>query len=65
MKKLFLIRYTYKNQNVEHDTGHYEDVHYLAPDLVTALNDIYKTNEGFTVNILQFEEIFYKEAVKP
>ena len=61
MKKLYSIRYTYKNKDKEYEEKHFEDVYYLCKNLSEALNDIQsKFNEQIEVNIIQYEEVFYK-----
>lgn len=62
MKKLFLIRYTYKNIYKPDEATHYDDNYYLCNNLEEALTDIRKKfNHGIEVKITQFEEICYKE----
>lgn len=61
MKKLFLIRYTY--QYAEDEVKHHEDNYYLVNRIGEAIKDIEsKFNDGVDVKIIQFEEIYYKEA---
>jgi hypothetical protein len=40
MKKLYLIRYTYKNKDKEYEEKHFEDVYYLCARLSEAIKDI-------------------------
>lgn len=62
MKKLYLIRYTYKNKDKEYKEKHFEDVYYLCARLSEAVRDIErKFNEQIEVSIIQYEEIFFKE----
>lgn len=61
--KLFLINYTYRNPNVEHDATHYESEYYLSPSLAKAFTDIEERSKGFTVTITQYEEIFFREVI--
>jgi len=63
MKKLYLIRYTYKNKLKEYEAEHYEDVYYFSKNVIEALTDIKsKFSTDFEINFTQFEEMPYKEA---
>lgn len=62
MKKLYLIRYTYKNKDKEYEQKHFEDVYYLCARLSEAIKDIEsKFNEQVEISIIQYEEIYFKE----
>lgn len=64
MKKLFSIRYTWRNEEVQHESSHFEDVYYLCRNISEALNDIqnkFSDESGVEVKIVQFEEISYKQ----
>lgn len=62
MKKLYLIRYTYKNKDKEYEEKHFEDIYYLCARLSEAVRDIEsKFNEQVEVSITQYEEVYFKE----
>lgn len=62
MKKLYLIRYTYKNKDKEYEEKHFEDVYYLCARLSEAIKDIEsKFNEQVEISIIQYEEVYFKE----
>lgn len=62
MKRLYLIRYTYKNKDKEYEEKHFEDVYYLCARLSEAIKDIEsKFNEQVEISIIQYEEVYFKE----
>lgn len=62
MKKLYLIRYTYKNKDKKYKEKHFEDVYYFCARLSEAVRDIEsKFNEQVEVSITQYKEVYFKE----